>query len=198
MRILSRLSLAILILGLVPEALAAIPPPVTCNGLAGCGLPPANVLFTSTLPVLIRILANIAAGASVICIVIAGWQLLISWGDESKITHGRWGIIYALLGLGLTIVSQTIVAFVISENYGQGSSEFLFGGALPAAVRIMVTLFNVALVLVIMFAGFQMAIEGGKAESYMKGLNIIKWAIGGAVVVNLAHALVNAFLLIGL
>lgn len=180
----------------VEHALAQIPT-VVCTGLAGCGAPVSNVLFHSTLPALIRFLASFAGGAAVIFIVVAGVQLLLSWGDESKVTAAKWAVIYAIMGLTLAITSQVIVAFIVTEDYGQGANDFLFAGAMPAVVRIILTLFNVAFVLVIMLAGIRMTYGGGQADEFSKSLNTIKWAIGGAVVTNLAHAAVNALLAIG-
>ncbi|MDO8648300.1 MAG: hypothetical protein Q7R81_00790 [Candidatus Peregrinibacteria bacterium] len=176
-------------------------PPVICEGLANCPgggaqfVQPQDVLFEKTLPEAIRILINLAAGGAVIFTVWGGVQMLLSMGDETKITKGKQGVIYALLGLGLALVSQTIVEFVSTENYGQGNNEeFLFGGLLPAAVRIILLLFNVAFLIVLMFAGTRMVLSGGKSDEYTKGTATIRWAIIGAIVVNLGRALVEAFL----
>lgn len=185
---------------LIPaSALAQTPPPVICTGLAGCGRANTNVLFTSTLPVLIGLLSNVAGGLAVIFVGIAGVQMVLAYGDESKVSTARWGVIYALLGLVLAIASQALVAFTVTENYGQNiPGDFVFGGLFPAVMRIMVTLFNVVFVITIMFSGYRMTLGGGKPDELKSSLQIIRWSIAGAVVVNAAHALVRGVLTINL
>ncbi|HLD71263.1 MAG TPA: hypothetical protein VI873_01455 [Candidatus Peribacteraceae bacterium] len=181
------------------SALAGAPPVIVCTGLAGCGSDPANVLFDKTLPLLIEVLANIAGGLAVIFIGVAGFQMVLANGDDGKISTARWGVLYALLGLCLAIASTAIVSFVSTEDYGQSNpGDLLLGGVLPAAMRILITIFNVVFVIAIMFAGYRITLGGGKAEELTKGLAVIRWAIAGAVIINVAHAAVKAVLAIGL
>src|SRR3989344_3362426 len=180
---------------LTEHAFAQEPPAVVCTGLAGCGGAIDNVLFTGALPVLIGILGNVAGAAAVIFIAVAGVQMMLAFGDESKITSSRWAVVYALIGLMVAMTSQVVVAFVVTEDYGQAATQnFLFGAALPSVIRILVTLFNVVFVLTIMFAGYRMTIAGGKGDEYKKCLGIIRWSLTGAVITNASHALVNALL----
>jgi type IV secretory pathway VirB2 component (pilin) len=182
---------------------AALPvfaqPSVICTGLPGCGGAPVfDVLFASTLPAAIQLLINIAAAAAVIFIVVAGGQLMFATGDEAQVTQGRWAILYALLGLGLALGSQSLVEFVATEYWGQLAPDFLFGGVLPSVVRVALLLFNATFMLVIMFAGIRMALTSGKPDEFQKALSTIKWSVGGAITVNGARALVQALLLLGL
>lgn len=192
---------ALLSLALLPvPLLAQTPPVVVCTGLAGCGgALVSNVLFWSTLPLVIEVLANIAGGLAVIFIGVSGLQMVLAYGDEGKISTARWGVLYALLGLCLAIASTAIVSFVSTEDYGQSNTgDLLLGGVLPAAMRILITIFNVIFVITIMFSGYRITLGGGKAEELSKGLTVIRWAIAGAVIVNVAHAAVKAVLNIGL
>ncbi len=50
----------------------------------------------------------------------------------------------------------------------------------------------------ILWAGLKMALASGAADEFKKGGQIIRWAIIGAVVVNLARAIVLAFLALDL
>lgn len=181
-------------------AIAQAAPPVVCTGLAGCGQGNANVIITGLLPTAITILASLAGGGAVIAIAVAGLQLLVSNGDESKIAQARWAVIYSVIGLTFVIVSQRVVSAVVTETYATGTSDFLFGSGqfLSTIVRIILSAFNVVFVIVLMIAGYRMALEGGKPDQFDRGLTIIKWAVGGAIVTNAAYAAVKALLLTNL
>lgn len=171
-------------------------PPIICIGLFGCGLAPSNVVLESTLPTVAGILLQFAAGGAVIAIVIAGTQMTISYGDEGKVSNAQKGILFALGGLALALAAGPIVSFVTTENYGLGDPDFLFGpvGLLASALRIILTLFNVGFALVVMLAGLRMVLARGGADEFKKSGDMIKWAVVGAVVVNLARVVVQALL----
>ena len=179
--------------------LAQAPPVIICDGLPGCGEAAIeNVLFEHTVPTAIGLLINLAAGGSVIFIVVAGAQMLLSAGDEGMLTKARYGVLFALLGLALALASQSLVEFVATEEYGQSNEgNFLFGGFLPSVVRIALLLLNATFMLVIMAGGIRMALSSGKQEEFTKGLSMIKWAIVGAVIINVARAGTQALLLLG-
>ncbi|MBI3332068.1 hypothetical protein HYZ99_03880 [Candidatus Peregrinibacteria bacterium] len=187
---------AALILSVPGAVIAQAPPVVNCTGLIGCGSGPSNVLLTSTLPTVIRLLGTFAGGAAVIFISVAGVQMVLSAGDESKVSSARWSVIYALGGLALAIMSQTIVAAVATETYGSAGGDFMVS-LMRDVIRIILIGFNVTFGLAIMIAGIRMALGGGKADEFQKALFTIKWAIAGAVVTNSAGALVNALFNLG-
>ena len=179
----------------IPASVLAVDlyPPIICNGLFGCGAPPENVLLNNTLPTVGALLIQLAAGGAVLAVVIGGVQMAVSYGDEGKITNARKAIMFALGGLGLAFVAAPIVSFVSSEQYYQGG-DFLFGqgGIMASVIRIIMILFNVAFCIVIILAGLRMIIAGGNADEFKKGGNMIKWAIVGGVIVNLARAGIQA------
>jgi hypothetical protein len=180
--------------------LAQTLPNVICGNLPGCGSGPTNVLFYSTLPTVVGLLIRLAAGGAVVAIVVAGTELLLKSSDEAA-TSAKKAIMYAFGGLGLAIAAAPIVGFVTTENYGQSNSgDLLFGngGVLTSAVRIIMVLFDAGFVMVIIIAGIRMAMSSGNADEFKRGGTMIKWAIVGAVIVNLARALVQAFLRINL
>lgn len=182
-------------------ALAQSPPPVLCLGLPGCTgmtVNPTNVLLAFAIPEGVRLLANIAAGGAIIFIMVGGAQMILAMGDEGKITNAKWAVSYALGGLAVALVSQTIVAFVATEEYGQSApGGDLVLTVLPQVVRIMLILVNVTFTVVIMFAGIFMITAVGSKERYQKGLTIIKWAIIGAIIMNVARAMVEALVNVG-
>lgn len=176
-------------------------PPIICDGLFGCGRPPENVIFNSTLPTAAAILIQLAAAGTVLAVVIGGVQMVVSYGDEGKITSARKAILFALGGLALAISAAPIVSFVVTEDYGQGGgTDLLFGptGVMASAIRIIMILFNVAFALVAIIAGIRMIIAGGNADEFKKAGNMIKWAVIGGVIVNLARVGVQALLMLNL
>lgn len=167
-------------------------PSTPCTGLYGCGGGAANLFNTGTLANAALLLLQFAAGAAVLFIVIAGFNMVTHLGDEGKVSQAKNGILYALGGLSVAIISQVIISSVGTENYGQGA-----GGNLPIMilgniVRILRTVLNPILAVVIVLAGIYMVYAQGKPENYEKGKNILQWAILGAIIVNLANALVQA------
>lgn len=179
----------------IPGAVLAVDPypPLLCPGLFGCGLGPQNLILTNALPTAALILVQIAAGGAVIAITIAGVQMGISYGDESKITNARKAILYALGGLGIALSAVPIVSFVTSENYGLDIGGDIIT-VMASMIRIILTLFNVGFCIVVILAGLRMMNSQGNADEFKKGAEMIKWAIIGGVIVNLAKAGVQAFL----
>ncbi len=182
----------------IPAAAFAVEqyPPLVCNGFYGCGAPAGNVLLLSTLPTAAVLLMQLAAGGAVVAIVIAGTQMTISYGDDAVITSARKAILFALGGFGLALTSASIVTFVTTENYG-----FVGGNVvtvMASVVRIILTLFNVGFAIVIILAGLRMITAQGNADEFKKGGAMIKWAIIGGVVVNIAKVGIQAFLALNL
>ncbi|MFA6522829.1 MAG: hypothetical protein WCS85_00455 [Candidatus Peribacteraceae bacterium] len=172
---------------------AVAPWPLCPKGLPGCGKGTANMLGQAILPIA-NLILGIAAAASVIGIVYSGLQMLLSGGDEGKAMKGRDGIVYALGGLALAMSSQSLVSFVVTQNFGQSGGDVLFSGLFPGIVQMGVAVFNGLLVLVLVYAGVKMVMAQGKSDEYRKGMTIIKWAVIGAIVTNLGRSLVLAFL----
>ncbi len=177
-------------------------PPILCTNLFGCGAAPDNVILNNALPTAGGILIQLAGGGAVIAIVVAGVQMVLSAGDEGKVTSARKGILFALAGLGIALAAGPIVSFVSTEDYGQsaGQGELLFApnGVLASAIRIIMVLFNVAFAIMVIVAGIRMITGGGNVEEFKKAGNVIKWAIIGGIIVNLARVLVHAFLALNL
>ncbi len=196
--ILSRLrhGLSVLFFALPSSAFAVDSyPPIICTGIFGCGEGYSDVLLTNTLPIVGTILVQLAGGGAIIAIVIAGVKMLLSQGDDGKVTSAKMGIMYALGGLGIAITASSIVSFVTTEDYWSDST---IPGLLTSAIRIIMTLFNVAFAIIIIIAGIRMVISQGASDEFSKSGKSIQWAIIGAVVVNLAKVIIQAFLNIGL
>lgn len=161
---------------------------VICTGLAGCG--GQGELFTNAITAILAILVTIAAGLAVVFVLWGGFQMVLLFGDEGKGAQAKNTIRNALVGLGVVMISGAAVAFVSTEFYGGPSGEPMVA-LMQGVVRILLTVFNVFLLIAIVYAGYLMAM--GK-DSYSQGVAMIKWAIGGAIVVNFSRAIIDAFL----
>jgi hypothetical protein len=164
-------------------------PGSVCSGLIGCGLGASNVVLMA-IPKLAMLMLQFAGGAAVLFVMWAGGQMLVSMGDESKVTQGKWGILYALVGLAIAILSQSLISVVGTQNYTGAGANFSIQ-LLSGAAGIIRTMVNAVLLIVILLGGVRMLYSQGKQDEYNKGKTMMQWALIGAVVVNLANALVQ-------
>ncbi len=174
------------------RVLAQTPPVLPCGNLPGCGGGGAatNVIADTVLPELSTILLRITAGGAVIFVIIAGYQMMWARGDDGKIATAKWGVMNAMMGLALAIVSQIIVSGVITEPSlinAQNEVDVLVG-----IREILLAIMNGFFLVIIAYGGLRMLIAQGKPDDFKKGQSTVTWAIVGAIVVNLAGALIMA------
>jgi hypothetical protein len=62
-----------------------------------------------------RLVAVIAGIIAVLVIIIGGLMYITSNGDSGKISNAKNTIIYALIGLVVIVLSQSIITFVVSK-----------------------------------------------------------------------------------
>lgn len=180
---------------ILEHAHAGILPSTPCGTLIGCGGGTSNVLLNN-LPQLAFFLLSIASGLAVLFIVYAGFRMVIDMGDESKMSQHRMAIFYSLLGITIAILSQRAVSFVGTQYYGQGTPATLPVSLMATVISIMTTLLNAILLFMIIIGGLRMVYAYGKTEEYERGKKVVIWSLIGAIVVNLANALVHAIALI--
>ncbi|MEI8230595.1 MAG: hypothetical protein WCG83_05700 [Candidatus Peregrinibacteria bacterium] len=180
---------------LIPLALAAPPAQDPCVGIPG-GCPAQNVLLNIPI-VLGPILVGLAAGGAVLMVVIGGAQMMLAFGDDGAAGKGKMTVIWALCGFALALASQAIITFVQTRASPLAQSNLPTLDLMAAIVSTALTLFNVAFVLVMVYAAFRLVISYGKTEEHGKAWNMLLWAIFGAMVINVAHSLVRAILGIG-
>jgi len=183
----------ILWLSLVSTASAATP----CVGVVGCN-PSANQLVGAVSPIAAMVVAFAAAFATMF-IVVGGFLMLISAGNESNAEKGKKYVIYSLIGFAVTLMSQAIVQFVFSNAVAidvanPNNAPFFF---ISRIVLMLLALFNVVFVVVVIIAGFRMVIGGGQSSEFDASKKALRWAIVGAIVVNLSYALINATINLG-
>jgi hypothetical protein len=62
-----------------------------------------------------QVIVFLAGGISLIMIVVGGFKYAISAGDSNAVTSAKNTVLYAIIGLVITIFSQVIVSFVLSK-----------------------------------------------------------------------------------
>lgn len=150
-----------------------------------------HVIADTALPNIAEFMVRLAGGLGVIFVMIGGAITMLNWGDESKISRGKWAVIYALGGLGLATISQLLVSYIVTEDYGQGNTDdLIFGGVLPAIVNILLLLLNAVFAVVIILSGVRMARTDGKPDEYSRAQTMVVYACAGAVLINLSYTLV--------
>jgi cytochrome bd-type quinol oxidase subunit 2 len=101
-----------------PHVLAATARDAVCGGVglsggtSGCG---SDTGVTDTIRNVIQILSFVVGIAAVIMIVISGLRFVISNGDSQKAANARSSVIYALVGLIVAVLAQTLVIFVFKR-----------------------------------------------------------------------------------
>ena len=173
----------------------AAPPPIPdCSqftNLFGCG-GASNVLGETLIPNLAIFFLRIVATGSVLFVIWSGVSMMLSMGDSGKAQKAKWSVLYTVIGLGVALSSQMLVGFVATENYGQGEvGDFIVSGLLRNAIRILMTLTNVILGLVIMISAFRMVMAQGKSDEFNSARSAMLFAIMGAIIVNSALVLIR-------
>lgn len=180
--------------GLLPSlALAVTLPDAPCDPQQfGCGLPADNVIYNMVVAQggIASIMLQIAGGLSVVVIIGAGIEMMISLGDEGKITQYKWAMAYAMIGLSVAILAQFIISAVGTQEYGQSATS----GNLPLIIIanagvILRTVLNAIFIMMLVLAALKMLYSQGKADDYNSGKKMLYWGMAGAVIVNLAAAL---------
>ena len=63
----------------------------------------------------INIVSYIGGAAAIIALVVSSLRLILSNGDASAVTNARNGILYSLIGVGVIVLAQAIVVFVLDK-----------------------------------------------------------------------------------
>jgi hypothetical protein len=120
--ILAVLALALLMVPVMgtlsnPVAAATNAKQEVCEGLgtgancSGAGQPSIN----NTISNVIDLMSAITGVVSVIMIIIAGFRFVTANGDSGTIAAARRTVIYALVGLVVVVLSQTLVKYVVDR-----------------------------------------------------------------------------------
>jgi heme/copper-type cytochrome/quinol oxidase subunit 2 len=95
---------------------------LACEGLLGgdCSdaAPDTEPQVGGVLETSLNLLSLVAGVIAVIMVIIAGVRFITSQGDPGKVAGARSAVIYAVIGIVIVAMAQTIVFFVLKEATG--------------------------------------------------------------------------------
>ena len=190
-------SAAAMLTALLPRTgMAAIT--IYCGGLPGCVNASVRSYIGRVLAVLLVELPIFIYILGGLFIVIGGMYIVLSAGNSERITKGKNTIIWAAIGIA---AMEVIIQFNPLTNFLEPeilplttvTGPTLIPSAINVAIDAIKDLLNVALLGVAIFSGARMVLSGGKEDQYNKGREGLFWAAVGAIIINIAGALVTAF-----
>lgn len=85
-----------------------------CSGIGGCTESTNNI--TNTIRNAVNVFSAIVGIIAVVVVLIAGFQYVTAAGDSSKVATAKTTLIYAIVGLIVAALSQSIVQFVLKKT----------------------------------------------------------------------------------
>jgi hypothetical protein len=171
---------------------------IYCGNLPGCVNASVQSYIGRVLAVLIAELPIFIYILGGLFIVIGGMYIVLSAGNSERVTKGKNTIIWAAIGIA---AMEVIIQFNPLTNFLEPeilplttvTGPTLIPSAINVAIDAIKDLLNVALLGVAIFSGARMVLSGGKEDQYNKGREGLFWAAVGAIIINIAGALVTAF-----
>ncbi len=103
----------ILLIGLFPVDFSLAQQGCTCPGNAICICNPlVHNDFPSLIKAIVKFLQEVALVITAIVIILAGYYFVTSMGDPAKVSLARKMVLYALVGLGIILMAQGIIALI--------------------------------------------------------------------------------------
>lgn len=163
--------------------------------LSGVNLP--NVETAGALDKAITLILQLAAALSLIYIIIGAVRFSTSAGDPQKIAQARQTLIYAIVGLVVSVAAFTIAAVVQSKAAlvaGGGSNAApLFGpdGIVTVVVDMLGYVVGVASVIMMIVGALRFITSAGQPQSAAAARNTVIYALIGLAVAVAAKSIVT-------
>jgi hypothetical protein len=171
---------------------------IYCGNLPGCsalpGLPvPFEEKFSAVLILLFQRLPQYAYTFGILFIMIGGAYILTSAGDTEKVTKGKNTITWAVIGIFVAEFASDFVNFIVLEVNNRLTGTDLFFSVANTLMSSIFDLMYIAILGIALFCGMRMVVSFGKEEEFSKARQGLFYAALGAIIINLAQQLVNAF-----
>jgi hypothetical protein len=179
----------------IEKALASSPAPCALvNGCSGVNTLPRAIAYVGSM------LLDTVSAICVLMVVYAGIQMTFNNGDEGAFKKGQDTILYAMVGFAITLLSQTIVNYASLKGVAirSGAHANLVWNAIAVAISSMIDIFNVAIIFIVIFAGFQYVLSRGSSDKAQGAAKMVAWAIVGGVCINMARMVAEFVVSIGL
>lgn len=173
---------------------------IYCGGLPGCDSGGFQEYVTNVFQLLGSHFSVYIYAIGILMIMVGGAQMILSAGREDWVTKGKSTITWAIIGIA--------TANFVTLGVGSGNSLLDFIGlevqnrvpnadlVLSATSTLISTIFDllfVSLLGVALYCGMWMVVSLGKQEQFDKAKEGLFWTAIGAIIINLAQAIANAF-----
>ncbi len=164
--------------------------------------PATAELFAEEAVVLIRSIIgmiHVFLGAvAVLVIVIRGFRLLTSGGDEEQLTKAKRHVLYAVVGLAIVGLSELVVRGFIFPEEGETLPDVGLGRTIIISITNYISGFvSIVAFVMLFYAGYYYVVSGGQEEANEKVKKIVTAAVIGLVLALAAFAIVNTVLQVG-
>lgn len=181
------------LLALIPASVSAYGDP--CSGIPNCDINFASNSLTGFIYPIAHELLRVASGLAIVGVAVGGAYYLMNLGNEATATKGKTAVTGALVGLVIAITSQSIVSFFV-DRAGLITPDAPHISALSVMVGSVVNVLNIGFVLSMLYFGFILVLGRGQSSELDTAKKGLAWSVAGAVLINLAYALVNATTLV--
>jgi hypothetical protein len=133
--------------------------------------------------------------ASMLVIILRGFLLITSTGDEEATSKAKKHIIYAIVGLATVLLSEVVVRGVVFPKDGEALPDVQMGKFIIIQLTNYLSGFIAIFAFAILFyGGYQYVVGGGNEETTGKVKKLILGAIIGLIIAMGAFAIVNTVL----
>lgn len=135
---------------------------------------------------------------AVLVIVIRGFTLVVSGGEEEAMTKAKKHIMYAVVGLAIVGLSEVVVRGFIFPESGTQLPDVGVGRTIIVSITNYLAGFVAILSFIMLFfSGYRYVVAGGEEEVTEKVKKTVLGAVIGLVLSLAAFAIVNTFVKIG-
>lgn len=168
---------------------------VYCGNLPGCGQNTTDI-FPKILRVALGLLPTYLIVIGALFVMIGGAKMLLSAGNEERVTSGRNTIIWALVGISVANFAETAITILMAEvtSYGGAPGSDIVMKIVNLLRSTIFDLMDIALLGVALLSGMRMVLSRGKEDEFTKGRSGVVYATVGAIVINIAERIVTAVL----
>jgi hypothetical protein len=144
---------------------------------------------------LIGFLQVLIGAAAVMILIMRGFTLVYSTGEEEELTKAKTHVVYAIIGLAIVGISEVVVRGFVFPEAGESLPDLKVGNQIMASLTNYVASFVAILAFLSLFyAGYRYVVSGGNEEVTEK----VKKSVLGSVIALLlalgAFAFVNTVL----
>ena len=132
--------------------------------------------------------------AAVLVLIVRGFMLIASAGNEEDIGKAKKQVIYALVGLVVVGLSEIVVrGFIFPANGSQLPSTQVGMHIIVSITNFLVSFIAIGAFLMLFYGGYSYVVSGGNEEVQAKVKKIIFGAVMALVLAMGAFAAVNTF-----